>query len=260
MDILNYFRPFFYFASIFAATSLIFSGCASNEINTATAEGAFKLAEKFEKDERFEEAMAQFSEVKNKYPYSSLAIQSELRIADLQFRKEAYIESESAYRTFKDLHPEHPKIDYVTYRIALSLFNQTPPTVDRDLEMAEKSILYFEQVVNSYPNSSLVKEAKDKKAEILSKLADKEIYIGDFYFKRDQYDSALGRYQLLLKKFPNSKQEPYVLYRAGLCSLKLDDKTSAREFAEILLQKHPGSKEAQLAKKDLLPKAQSKSR
>jgi len=52
----------------FCVMSLMASvmGCSSGDLSeSATPEGAFKAAEEFEKDERYEEAITKFNEVKN---------------------------------------------------------------------------------------------------------------------------------------------------------------------------------------------------
>src|ERR1041385_5795724 len=112
-----------------SALVLVLWGCSSGpKLDSNTAEGSFALGEKYEKDERFEDAIAQFSNVKNKYPYSTLATASELKIADIHFKREDYAEAQASYQTFKELHPSHPKIDYVTYQLGMSYFHQLPPT------------------------------------------------------------------------------------------------------------------------------------
>src|SRR4029079_1103895 len=87
---------------------LLGAGCASGSLaESNSAEAAFKAAEEFEKDERFEEALTKFNEVKNKHPYSKYAVEAELHIADIHYKREAYIESQTAYQLFKDFHPKN---------------------------------------------------------------------------------------------------------------------------------------------------------
>jgi outer membrane protein assembly factor BamD len=140
-------------------------GCSSTDkVDSSTPEGAFKIAEGYENDERFEESVAKYTDVKNKHPYSRFAVLAEMKIADVQFKREAYVEAQYAYQTFKDLHPKHPQIDYVTFRLGLSIFNQLPSSTDRDLSLADKAILYFDEVLTSYSKSPYAKEAGEKKS------------------------------------------------------------------------------------------------
>lgn len=227
-------------------------GCSSaDKYDTSTAEGAFKQAEEFEKDERYEEAVAKYTDVKNKFPYSKLAPQAELKIADVQYKREAYIESQTAYQLFKEFHPKHPQADYVTYRLAMSYFNQLPSSIDRDLSVADKAILYFDELINSYSNSQYVAEAKQKKTETLTMLAKKELYVADFYTRREKFDSALKRYETVLKLYPGLGLEPLALFGAAHAALKSGEKDKATQYLDTLFNKFPNSDQARRAKNEL---------
>ena len=226
-------------------------GCSSSpEYDTSTPEGGFKLGEKYEKDERYEEAITQFTQVKNKFPYSKLAPEAELKVADINYLREDYAEAQIAYQTFKDLHPTHPKSDYVTFRLGMSFYKQLPSTIDRDLSIAYKAILYFDEVVQSYGKSPFVAEAKEHRSKAKQMLAEKEMYIGNFYLKKEKWDSALGRYEELLSDFPSSDLEPKALLGAARSAYKLNDRTKTRGFIQRLLKEYPNSQEASLAQRE----------
>ena len=226
-------------------------GCSSSpEYDTSTPEGGFKLGEKYEKDERFEEAITQFTQLKNKFPYSKLAPEAELKVADINYMREDFAEAQIAYQTFKDLHPTHPKSDYVTFRLGMSFFKQLPPTIDRDLSLAHKAILYFDEVMQSYGKSQYVAEAKDHRQKALKMLAEKEEYIANFYLKKEKYDSALGRYEDILSGYPNSDLEPKALLGAARSAYKLNDRAKTRGFIQRLLKEYPNSQEARLAQRE----------
>jgi outer membrane protein assembly factor BamD len=228
------------------------TGCSSGEkLDSNTAEGSFKIAEGYVKDERYEEAIAQFNTVKNKFPYSVLATEAKLRIADVQFKREDYVEAQTAYQTFKEMHPSHAKIDYATYQLGLSLYHQLPPTIDRDLSIADKALLYLDEVVTSYPNSPFVKPAQEHKNKILRMLAEKELYIADFYFIRDKFDSALVRYAGLLNSYPNSEFAPKALRGAAISAHRLKDTAKAQAFLNELASRFANSKELRDAKKEI---------
>ncbi len=181
---------------ILALSLVILAGCSTSEkYDLNTAEGLFKSAEILEKDERYEEAITRFADVKNKFPYNKLAAEAELKIADVHFKKEAYIESQTLYQAFVDLHPKHPKVDYALYQSGLSYYNQLPSTIDRDLTSGVKAKEVFQNLLKTNTGSSYAKDTREKIAVINTKLAEKELYIADFYRKRKIYDSALSRYQ-----------------------------------------------------------------
>jgi outer membrane protein assembly factor BamD len=233
---------------------LIACGCASSDkFDKNSPEGAFAYAERLLKQYRYEESIQQFQSVRNQFPYSRLATDAELRIADIQFDREAYGEAQAAYQLFKDLHPKHPKVAYVTLRLALSYFNELPSTMDRDLTLAEKAILYFDELIRVHPDSEFVAEAREKRAKCRRMLGDKEIYIADFYFKRKEYDSALGRFEGLLKKFPDVGLNAKALRGAALSSWRANDRTKALAFLAQLRTQFKDSVELQEVQGEVRP-------
>src|SRR5690242_19065455 len=79
-------------------SAFVFSACSSaDKSDPASPQGAFEMAEKLEKNERYEEAIQKYSDVKNKHPYSKYAVEAELKIADIQYTRENYIEAQNAY-------------------------------------------------------------------------------------------------------------------------------------------------------------------
>lgn len=231
---------------------LALGGCASTEdTNPNTAEGAYQLGERYRKNERYEDAIAQFQNVKNKYPYSRLATEAELQIADINYERETYLEAQTAYQIFKELHPKHPKSDYVTFQLAMSYFQQLPSTIDRDLTLAQQAILYFDEVITSYPASEYVEKAKAKKSDALKKLAEKELYIAEFYFIREMYDSALGRYEDLLERYSNLGLDDQALYGAAVSAAQIKDPRKRDFYMERLVKNHPSSTWTQKAQQEL---------
>lgn len=225
--------------------------CSSAEkFDTSTAEGAFKHAEELEKDERFEEAAAKYTDVKNKFPYSKLATSAELKLADVHYKREAYIEAQSAYQLFKEFHPKHAQADYVTFRLAMSCFSQLPNSIDRDISVAEKAIIYFDEVLNSFTNSQYAEQAKKHRIEALKMLAKKELYVANFYAKREKFDSALKRYETVLKQYPNLGVDAEALYGAAKSALKTGERERGQQYLKSLISQFPNTDEARRAQNE----------
>ena len=225
-------------------------GCSSSSSKDAnSARGLFEIAKELEEDELYEQALQKYAEVRNKHPYSRYAVQAELRIADVHFKRENYEEAQIAYQIFKDLHPKHPQIAYVTHRLALCYFHRLPSTIDRDLGQANRAILYFNEVLSNFPRSKYAKEAKKKRDEVQNMLAAKELYIADFYYKRDSYNSALLRYKYLVKNFPNSDLMPKALLRGSISAAEIGEKEESRTLIGMLLKRFTNSEEAADAEK-----------
>jgi len=244
------FLPFIFVFSALIASST-FTGCSTMDKKSDTPEGAFAIAEEFDKDERYEEAIRRYTEVKNKFPYSNFATKAELAIADVYFKQESFPEAQVSYQAFRDLHPKHPQSDYVMFRIGLSYHNQLPSSLDRDLTVAQDVIQSFDDLLTRFPASQYTKEASEKKQETLKMLAGKEEYIAGFYFKREMYDSALTRYETLVSKYSKLGFDEKALYGAAVSANKIGDSFKAKKYLAELVAKFPQSDEAQRAQKEV---------
>ncbi len=211
--------------------------CASSDKkDTESAEYLFEKAQELVKDERFEEAIRKLQDIKNKFPYSKLAVDAELLIADSYFNQESFPEAQASYQLFKELHPKHIKMDYVTYKIGLSFFNQLPSTIDRDLSLANQAISTFEIVLKDYSKSEFVQDSLKKKVECLKMLAEKEIYIANFYFKKNNFDSAVKRYKNSLLKFGNSGFNLDSKNNAIESAKKINNEELIKDFSSIIIE------------------------
>jgi outer membrane protein assembly factor BamD len=240
---------FFYIFSALLISLCI--GCVTEpKVNLETPQGVFKLAEFYRKQDRYEEAIAQYKALINKHPYSKLAIEAELKVADCHYKKEEFAEAFASYKAFKELHPKYPNIDYAVYQAAESLREQLPSTVDRDLTQATLAISLYEEVVSVYPQSQYAASSQEKKLALIQMLADKEIYIADFYYKQKKFISALNRYEIFLSTFPQNVKTPYVLLWAAHAAKKADVPDKIKLHAGRLLSDFPGTPEAKTARKD----------
>ncbi len=238
-----------YFINLVVALGVALSACSSGPVrDTNTAQGAYEEALDYIKDQRYQESITKLNEIKNKHPYSSYAPMAELKIADVYFAMESFAEAQAAYELFREFHPKHPQSDYVLYRIALSYYNRLPDTEDRDLSLAKSAVRYFDELLQFYPHSTYSKEAGEKKTDCFKRMAAKELYIAQFYFKRAMYDSALGRFEYLYKNYPNLGFDATALYGAAASAQKLGQRNRVQVHVKNLLALFPESAEAQRAK------------
>lgn len=239
----------FLFSGLLALSTLL--ACSTMDKKSDTPEGAFAIAEEFDKDERYEEALRRYTDVKNKFPYSNFATKAELAIADVYFKQESFPEAQISYQAFRELHPKHPQIDYVLFRTALSYFNQLPSSLDRDLSVAQDTIRSFDDLLRMHPTSQYLNEATEKKTATLKMLAGKEEYIAFFYFKREMFDSALPRYEGLINKYPKLGFDEKALYGAAYSAHKIGDTFKAKKYLAELVRQFPQSSEAERAQKEI---------
>ena len=250
-----------------AAVLLSLSACGGKHVSLLgetklgkTAEEDYEAGMDLLKDKAFPEAEKFFRNVKTKYPFSTYAALSDLRIADLKYAQKAWVEAADAYDEFVRLHPTHEEVDYAEFRRALSHYEDAPGdfvlfphAFEKDQRQVVQAVEAFRQFLEKYPNSKYAPDAKKLLDVANGRLADHEWYVAEFYYKRRKWAGAAGRYQTIVDKFPGSKHELEALLKLADCYIRLDEKHRARTALQKFIVSHPQdprrvSAEEQLAK------------
>ena len=231
-------QVFFLICALLASVH-VFSGCSGKSVDESNPQELYKDAEDDIKDKRYTVALDKLKSLKNKFPYSHLATQAKLRIADVYYEEESYIEAAGAYESFRDMHPKHEKADYVLFRIGESYYNQLPSTVDRDLGPATKAIDSYRELISLYPKSPYIADAKTHLSDSTERMANKERYVADFYYKRAMYDSAALRYEKITTKFPGTETDQYAYWRWAQSLLKQDKNDETKHVYRLYISRYP---------------------
>jgi outer membrane protein assembly factor BamD len=224
--------------TLFAVYFLISAGCSSVSIdNDSPPEEQYAEGVRLLSKDRYLEAVERFRILKSRYPYSKFAALASLKIGDAHFQEEAFLESASAYKIFRELYPRHEQSAYALFQIGESNSKLMPGTSDRDLEPAQDAIYAYSQLLKEFPGSPYEEKAQKRITELRKELADKENYVADFYFKREQYAAAAGRYQFALENYPDIKSTEGSLYRFAF-ALERNGEFRKAEGAESLLDEN----------------------
>jgi outer membrane protein assembly factor BamD len=181
------------------------TACSTAHVDENDPVSLLKEAEQEIASDHYQLAIDKLRTIKNKFPYSSVAIDAQLRIADVYFMQESYIESAASYEAFRDLHPKHEKTPYAMFRIGKSYYNDIPSVVARDLTPAQRALDAYKNYLSHYPSGTETAEVHKDIIEIRNLLANKELSIGDFYFNRNFYDSAKPRYKKVIELFSDTQ-------------------------------------------------------
>jgi outer membrane protein assembly factor BamD len=235
------------------ALSVLLAACGSKRVSFsgqikygATAEANYEAGVDELKHDNYAEAVKFFEYVKTKYPFSKYAPLSELRLADLKFDQERYVEAADAYQQFVTMHPTHEEVDYAEFRVGVSHLRDAPsdfalfpPSYEKDQRQVEKAARALRDFVQARPNSKYLPEAKRLLAQAEDRLAAHEWYVGEYYFKRKHWAGAAGRYEALVSKFPGSRHEGEALMKLARSYLEIDEKHRARTALQKLIVNHP---------------------
>ena len=184
---------------------------------------------------------AYLKEIQLRYTYSPYAALAELRTGDAYFEKEEYEQAAIEYEEFLKRHPGHAEAPYATYRLALSYYKEIK-SPDRDPLDTRLALQWFNTFVEKYPDSPLVPDAHARALRCRDRLARREIYIGNFYSRRDNYKAAAGRYKIVVEDYNDTQRYQEALYLLGKAYAKSDQYDLARQALNRLVQEFPNEK------------------
>ncbi len=227
----------------------LFSGCAAAPPATKNSEPDMLYAKGLTlyQDGNYDGAIAESRKIVEDYPLSPVAADAELLLADAYYAGGQYSDSAAYYANFVALHPGHPKAPYALFQKGMSYFRDVR-SIDRDQTSDQKALLAFGDLISMYPESIYVDKAKDMTFFLKSRLAEREFYIGKFYYKDKKYKGALARFAEVLKKYPDAGLSDKTLYYIGISYIQLGEKELARDAFSTLVANFPNSSFAADAK------------
>ena len=131
-------------------------------------------------------------------------------------------------------------MEYAYYLKALCFYEQIVD-VERDAEMTKLALNAFEELVRRFPNSDYARDGQLKIDLTKSHLAGKEMTVGRFYLKREQYVAALRRFDTVVKNYNSSNQVPEALYRKAEAYLALGLIDQSERVYEVAKYNYPNS-------------------
>ncbi len=176
-------------------------------------------------DGDYSKAADSFQKLKDRYPYSELAVEAELKFADSLLEKGAFEEALEVYREFERLHPANKSIPYVIYQQGMCHYLMMNK-IDQDQTPTKNALKEFERLVKGFPDDIYSLKAQRNIRVCLRNLAEYEFYVGRFYFKSGQYSAALKRFEDIIAQYPDLGQYNETLAYIAECKEKLADQKS----------------------------------
>lgn len=205
------------------------------------AEQIYQEAMTAYKKQEFAKAGRLFDEVERQHPYSDYSTMAQLKSAEAAYENMRYDEALVSLDRFIELHPGHTQIDYAFYMKAMCFYEQITD-VARDQQMTKNALDALNVVIERFPDSSYRRDAELKRDLTLDHLAGKEMEIGRYYQKRNEINSALGRFTNVIKNYQTTTHVPEALHRLVEGYTELGLKDEATRVAAVLAHNYPGSR------------------
>ena len=138
-------------------------------------------------------AAKEFEEVDRQHPYSVWATKAQIMAAFTYYQANKYDDAIIALDRFIQLHPGHKDIPYAYYLKGLCFYEQISD-VGRDQRITQQALDALAEVVKRYPDTPYARDARLKVELTIDHLAGKEMLVGRYYQKQQQFVGAINRF------------------------------------------------------------------
>lgn len=161
----------------------------------------------------YSNAIELYRQLTIRFPFGRHAEQSQLDMAYAMHRAGQPERALTTLDRFIRTYPTHPNVDYawylkglVHYEEAMGFLRRLFPdqVVDRDQQSARRSFSDFRELIQRYPQSRYVADARQRMVFLRNVMADYEIEVGEYYFRRGAYVAAINRARYTIEHYPGA--------------------------------------------------------
>jgi outer membrane protein assembly factor BamD len=226
-----------------AAVLLVTAGCSSTPTDKTAGMSPNRLYAEA-KDEmgsaQWDKAVPLLEKLEARAAGTPLAQQAQLDKAYAHYKAGEPAQALAALDRFIKLHPASPALDYALYLKGIVNFNDDlgllsvvtrQDLAERDQKAAKESFESFKELVARFPDSKYAPDARLRMNYIVGSLAQYEVFVARYYYKRGAYLAAANRAQLAVKDYrdvPAIEEALFILYKSydalGMEQLRDDTK------------------------------------
>ncbi|HEY9100838.1 outer membrane protein assembly factor BamD [Chitinimonas sp.] len=250
----------------FLAAALLLGACSSlgqkpDEDAKATAEQMYTEAKQELDSGNYTRSVKLFEALQSRYPYGRYAQQADLEIAYANFKDQEPALALAAIDRFLKQHPTHQNVDYALYLRGLvnfiedrTLFSAIAKQnmAERDPKAAKESFEAFRDLVTRFPDSRYAPDARDRMAFLVVALADHDLLVASYYYKRGAYLAAANRAKTVLESYGHTDRVETALVILAASYDKLGQTELRDDAKRVLTKTYPDSK---LTEADVFPEA-----
>ena len=186
------------------------------------------------------EAKKRVEELDRQHPYSEYSRKSLILATFINYRQNNYPEAVAAGERFIRLYPGDKDAAYAQYLIGMSHYRRMPH-VTRDQQVTARAYNAMNAVVEKYPDSEYVDDAKTKMRITFDQLAGKEMLIGRYYQERREFLAAINRFRRVVEQMQTTRHVEEALARLVESYYSLGLQREAQSAAAVLGHNFPES-------------------
>jgi len=199
----------------------------------------------------YERAIKTLERVEGRAAGTLLAQQAMLDMAYAQWRSSERVQAIATLERFIKLHPSSPAMDYALYLKGVVNFNDNLGVLsglsrqnisERDQQASRDAYQAFRQLVEQFPDSKYSADARLRMDYIVNSLADYEVHVARYYYRRGAYLAAANRAQQAVRDYQQTPASEEALYIMAVSYDKLG-LTELRDDADrVLKRNYPSSR------------------
>ncbi len=159
---------------------------------------------------QYDKAIPLFEKLEARAAGTPLAQQAQLDKAYAQYKTSEPAQAIATLDRFMKLHPASPALDYALYLKGTINFNDDlgmfsaisrQDLSERDQKASKEAFESFKELVTRFPESRYAADAAQRMNYIVSSLAQYEVHVARYYYKRGAYLAAINRAQSALADY-----------------------------------------------------------
>lgn len=230
--------------ALFFLVGALLPGCSSAPpYQGLSGDELFELGAREFEEEDWDEAVRVFERFLFADPTNDRIVQGRIYLARAYFNREDYITAASEFSRVLDRHPGDPLAPEAALGVCKS-YVALSPHIQRDQGYTLQAFNSCANVVQDFGAFEVSVEAEGLRDQMEEKLARKTLVAGEFYFKRNLYDSGIIYFNDVLTNYPGTETAAQALLRLHQSYTEIGWEREAEDALERLLRDFPDSEAA----------------
>lgn len=229
-------------------SACLLAGCGSLwgdkdivEDNNEPPDVIYKKAEGLVDKGKYGDAAKQYENVDINHPYSQEARRAILMASYAYYKAAKYDDAIGAADRYLTLHPGTKEADLAQNIIAMSYYDRVLDP-RRDQTSARKALAAYDMLIQRYPESRYVAEARNRSRILRDLLAAQEMVVGRYYLRHNNFLAAINRFRTVVTDYQTTEQIEEALMRLTEAYMALGIVNEAQTAAAVLGHNFPDSK------------------
>lgn len=235
---------------------LLLNGCATQDLGpdaykNMTAQEILRDGEQQLEKSNYKDALKRFEAIDALYPFAKEAQQSQLNSIYAYYKADEIESAIASADRYIHLYPMGMNTDYAYYMKGIINYDKgkswlskwKPSATDKhDLSNVQKAFTAFNDLVTLFPKSKYTPDAYQHMLQARNYIAQYELNVADFYFKRKAYVASANRAEYVVRHYPQSLQVLPALKIMYQSYTLLGAKDQANKVLQIIKTNYPHEK------------------